>query len=237
MKSNPNYLRKLLNYRTSHKFRSKSYWTSIYPSPKPSWLRKSFSTLNDWIYNNIDNFFRGSSNIEKRVSEENFSMSDILISSQVEWDLSQDIVDIALIDFKCSLNFILPGFIKRIAFRLYQLTFLYLYTDVSNEEEFQKWNELSDKTNFQLQNNKNIYTLLDVKDEIGSKCLPINVWLKKTYSGFIKFLRLEQCRKTYFLLRYFGPKGNDDPCNDKSFMITGPDKAELNPAFSFHKRI
>lgn len=164
LKSGSNFIRMLFYGRSHHKIRTDSYWTDSYPSPEPSWLRKTANTTSDWIYNHIDNFFRGSANKYKAEFTGNLSNTTIISTSYKEWELNQDIVDIAFKDIKSSLNWILPGFIRKFAFRLHQLALLYLFTDVVNDEESSEW--------------------------IDSNCLSINNWWKKFISWLRVFLRL-----------------------------------------------
>jgi hypothetical protein len=239
LKSTSNFIGRLFNKRCSHKIRKDAYWTDIYPSPEPSLLRKTINTTGNWFYNCIDNFFRGSANGKIGVFEFNDFTSEKVSSIQIEWELNQDIIDIAFIDIRSSLSWILPAFLKKFAIRLHQLTFLYLFTDLVNDEENQEWIELKNKNFIRHEPDKSrvIYTIEDLKNRIGARCLSLNDWLRNTYSRFKLFLRPEQHRETYYLLGYFAPRGYEDPHDDQNYMIRGPDKVKLNPAFSFHKRI
>jgi len=239
LKLDSNFIRKLFYRRSRHKIRTDSYWTDSYPSPEPSWPRKTANTAGDWIYNNIDNFFQETVNKHKVELNGDFPNPTILSTSYQEWELNQGIVDIAFKDIKSSLIWILPGFVRKFAFRLQQLTLLYLFTDVVNEEESSERDELRVQYNDHiiLDKGKILYTLQGFKDRIGSNCLSINNWWKQFISRLRVFLRLEQEKKIYYLLGYFSPHRLDYSIDNQNYMIRGPDQSKLNPAFSFHKRI
>jgi len=239
LKSGSNHIRKLFHGRSRRKIRTDSYWTDIYPSPEHSWLRKTANTTGDWIYNNIDNFFQGPANKYKADFNGDLSNPTILRTSYKEWELNQGIADIAFKDIKSSLSWILPGFVRKFAFRLQQLSLLYLFTDVVNEEESSERAGLRDYHNDHsiLDKGKILYTLQGFTDRIDSNCLSINNWWKQFISRLRVFLRLEQDKKTYYLLGYFAPLGLDYSIDNQNYMIRGPDQSKLNPAFSFHKRI
>lgn len=239
LKLTPSYIKRLLNKRCVDRIRNDAYWTDVYPSSEPSWLSKRVVTAGDWIFNSIDIFFQGSVSRNIETAEGNLSFSDQLSSTYAEWELNQDIVDIALIDIRSSFSLIMPGFLKKIAFRLQQLTFLYLFTDLPNENQFQEWIEIKDKNIIQHEPDKcrAFHPLQVIKDKIGPKCLSINDWLKNIYNRLRIVRQFEQNKKTYYLLGYFAPFRYDDQPNDLKHMIRGPDKVKLYPAYSFHKRI
>ena len=109
LKSRLNFFRNLFYGKSCHKIRTDAYWTDVYPSPAPSRIIKRVNATGDWIYNSIDNFFQGSTNRNITVIEGNLSLSSKLSSTYIEWELNQDIVDIALIDIRSSFSWILPG--------------------------------------------------------------------------------------------------------------------------------
>lgn len=238
LKYESGFLGKLFKGGNIHKTRTNDYWTDLYPTPELSWAKRTVNKASDWIYQNIDNFFCGSVNQTVGDAVGDHFPSNKSNTNYFEWELKQNIVDIALIDIRSSLCWVLPGFIKKIALRLHQLTVLYLYTDVVYEEEIQEWIESKDIHIIQTEDCKNkfIYPFQVINDRILSKCLFLNDWLKKVFSRFRRFLKLEREKETYYLLGYFAPQPYHDSYDDQNYLNNGPDKVKLNPAYSFHKR-
>lgn len=232
-----NISRKILNGKSGRRIRSGSYWTEIYPSPEPSWMRNTTNKAGDWIYNSIDNFFQGPASRYNADIRRNSPVQDILSSTQVEWELNQDIADIAFQDIKNCLRWIIPGFIKRYAIRLHQYSLLYLFTDVSGEEESPAWGLNSNKDRINSDQSKIVYVFQHIKVEIISDCLSIIDWWKRSIGRLKVSIKVEEEKETYYLPGYFAPKRYGYLVHSQDQMIRGPDKSKLNPAFSFHKRI
>jgi len=239
LKFSSNIVSKLFAGKPLRRRRTYSYWTETYPSPELSWLKKTVNKTGDWLYNGIDNFFQGPA--DRYIMEFHRDSSNQYNSSanQIEWELNQNIVDIAFKDITSSISWMIPGFVRKYAIRFYQVSLLYFFTDVASEEESSEWAAL-DKINHDIlisDKKKILYTLQEFKDRIDSTCMSINNWLKKFISSLKVLLRLEEEKKTYYLPGYFALQGNGYIINSQNRMIRGPDKSKLNPAFSFHKRI
>ena len=216
-----------------------TYWTEMYQSPEQSWLEKTVNKTSNWIYNGIDNFFKepvDSLNTKLHDDSYNYYFST---GSQIEWELNQDIADIAFKDIRSSLGWIIPGFVRKFAIRLNRVFLLYVFTDIDSEEESSEWTALN-KINYDIMNSCNkkiLYTFRGLKGRIDSNCLTINTWCKKFIASVKVFLRLEEEKKTSYSPAYFAPHGNGHITGSQNLMIRGPDISKLYPAFSFHKRI
>jgi hypothetical protein len=235
LKSKSNYVIKFFSGKHSREIRNDAHWTKAYPSTELSWLRKTFNAAGDWVFNYIDYFFRGSIN---RDFNGDLPNPDKFHSTCIEWELNQDIADIVLNDIKISFNWILPAFVRKYTFRLHQLALLYLFTDVVYDNESRELPDFQHKEVIHTDSVKKIVisSLQVIKERFDSKCLFINDWLKNLYMRFKMFLRLEKDNKTYYLLGYFAPQTYNGPYDEKNYMIRGPDKAKIYPAFSFHIR-
>jgi hypothetical protein len=234
-----NFIRKLSYIRNRRKIRVDSHWTDSNPSPESSWLRKKANRTGEWIFYHIDYFFQGHTNKYNAELNSYFSNQKNISASQVEWELNQDVVDIAFKDIKSGLSSILPIFLRRFITRLYQLSLLYLFTDVVYEEESPEWSELGDNhCDLIIMDRSKVLNILPCFEEkINSNCLSINHWLKKFKYGLRVFLRPEQEKKTYYLLGHFALREYDNSVTNQNHMIRGPDSAKLYPAFSYRKRI
>jgi hypothetical protein len=239
LKSGSKFIGKLFNKRSCNKYRTDTLWIHVYPSPEPSWMKKTANTAANWVYNNIDHFFQGATNNRIIAVEGNFLQAEKVGIVYTEWELNQDIADIALIDIQNSFSWILPGFVKKFAFRVRQIILLYLNTDEVNDEESQDWFDLKYlKLKTEEPHSIKITKFpLVFKDSICSKCLFISDWLKKISVKLRIFFIAMQKKRTYYLLGNFAPGGKDILNENQNNMIRGPDKVNLNPSFSFHKRI
>jgi len=193
----------------------------------------------DWLFINIDKFFRGPGINSSTESDDNSHYSNPLNTNYMEWELNQDILDIALCDFVHSFRLFVPCFIRKFAYRFQQLALLYLYTDQVENEISSKWHDIGwtgviNEDPFKI----NVITGHKVnKDLTCSKCLFISEWLKNIYKMSWLY-RCLGCRKaTYHLTGYFSPRIYEVPIAGIKYLIAAFDRAKLNPAFAFHKRI
>lgn len=240
LKSGYTFFRLLFHRRSRHKFRTHSNWTDSYDSPEPSWLRKTANNTGERIFYHIDSFFQGQAIRNKEVISGGYlSNQNTPCIIYMEWDLNQDIADIAFKDIKSSLSWLIPGFIRKYAVRFQQLSLLYLYTDVVNEDESGGWSELSgNHTNLIFfDKRRSLKTIQGFKESIDAKSLSILNWWKKFNCRLNVFLKMEQEEKPFYLLGYFAPQGSDNSIDHRNFMIRGPDKTKLSPAYSSLLRI
>jgi len=197
------------------------------------------SNVSDWVFNNIDHFFRGTSGINSGENSDHLCNINVMNTNYIEWELNQDIFDIAFCDIKTSFSWIMPGFIKNLAGRVKQLGLLYLYTDVAEEEVSGRWIETRETANMTLEKAKSrVISYYQVINDIAtSKCLSISDWLKIKYNNFRLFVTLELLRKPYYLLGNFAPDIYEVPETEITPLLNEFHWFKLNPAFAFHKRI
>jgi hypothetical protein len=233
------FIRKLLYGKARRKIRTDSYWTDSYPSPEPSWLKNAVNKTGNKIFSSIDNFFQGNAIRQNAEIYGDLSIQRANNESCMEWVLHQGIADIAINDISSSLKWILPGFIKKYIFRMHQLSLLYFFMDSPGEEEFTEWAGLKDYSSDPIKEDKRkvIHILQDFRDRINSNFMSFNLVWRNFITRLKVIIKHNQEKKTYYLLGYFAPQEYEHAVNSQNFMIRGPDKSKLTPAFSFHKRI
>jgi hypothetical protein len=197
------------------------------------------SRIRDRMFINIDNFFQGTARMNVADKNEYLYTTNVLNVNYMEWELNQDIFDIALFDIKSSFSWIIPGFIIKFAGRVKQLVFLFLYTDVAEEEISRGWAEvLENAPDFKKHDeSKVIFYPQVIKEMTGSKYLSIIDWLKMKYIKSRVFITIKLLRKPYYLLGNFTPNKNKVPEPENATLIREFAWAKLNPAFAFYKRI
>lgn len=195
--------------------------------------------LSDWLFTNIDHFFQGNVSMNIIENEYHVCTSNVLNTNNIEWELNQDIFDIAFCDIKSSFSWIIPGFIKKIAGRMKQLGLLYLYTDVSEEEIFGQFMLTRAQAALTLEKIRNTVILYPhvINDVTIAKCLSISEWIRIKCAKFRLFVTLELLRKPYYLLGNFSPSVYEVPVTETSRLGKEFSWFKLNPAFAFHKRI
>lgn len=223
---------------THYKIRANEHTTHAYPYPKPSKTRKIFNKAFDCIFIRIDAFFEGTATINKVECQENSCKYFNLKSAHAEWDLNQDVLDIAIGDIRKTFSWILPCFIKDFAFRLKQTILLYLYIDEVEGDAYTK------SIYVKYQHNKDneyakirlILNLEAINDNIAAKCLFFNEWMRNARKKYGILRKLEKQMKTLNLYGYFTPQTIDYPNVDRNHSGWKLNRFKLNPAFSFHKR-
>jgi hypothetical protein len=197
------------------------------------------NNVSNWLFDNINNFFQGSAGINRVENGEQLCVANILNAKYMEWELNQDIVDIALYDIKGSFSWILPRFMRDFASRVQQLCLLYLYTDMAEEEISGVWFEAGKTDAFRLEEIKiKVISYPQViKDMIDEKCLFIKDWVKMSYRKLRLFITLDLLRKPYYLLDNFAPCRYEVPDAVTNCLIKEFNWVKLRPAFAFHKRI
>lgn len=240
MKPGLNIINRIFCRKPCSRVRSDSYWTEIYPSPEPSFLRKTITKTCDIVYGIIDSYFQGNSKRITTIINDNHSLlNDLNTDYSRVWELNQGVADIALKDLKGSINWVLPGFVKRSAGRMYHYFMLYFYTDMIFEAEpfTGKENEDSTVSGISMMNNgKTIQILHDLNKKFNTKYLSITDWYLNIYNKMRHLFNWAPKTSTYYLLGFFGPQGYDNLVTDHDSMIRGPDKLKLNSTISYHKR-
>jgi hypothetical protein len=197
------------------------------------------SNVNEWLFNNIDNFFQGTERINSGENSGHLHPVNVLNTNYIEWELNQDIFDIAFCDIKCSFSWIIPRFIRKLAGRVKQLGLLYLYTDVAEEEISGRLVETRETAALTLEKaKKTVFSFPQrINDITVAKCLSISNWLKIEYNKLRLFVTMGLLRKPYYLLGTFAPYGYEVPETETTRLIKEFNWFKLNPAFAFHKRI
>jgi hypothetical protein len=229
----------ILYEKPYRKARNDSYWTDVYPSPEPSLLRGSINKACNWVYRNIDHFFRGNFNQQRAdLTSRPGHKEGFSAGCCQEWDLHQDVMDIAYKDVKGSLSWLVPDTVKQFVYRLNQRFLLYFYTDIIVGEDDSVSSLLQLGKDISLtKNSKHVFIPETIKAGVKSKLLSANDWWVKQLHTISLLIGSAFRKKTYYLLADFTPRGYDIPQNDRYHMIRGPDKIKLNPASFFHIRI
>jgi hypothetical protein len=239
MKSALHNVALFIHGKSRRKARSDEYWTDIYPNPRPSFLYAAINKSCDWIFMRIDHFFQGSK-IHTNAKPNN---SDPIHceknqGSEVVWELNQDIADIAINDLREGIGWLLPERARQYLYRIYQQLLLYFFIDIPGEDEVSNPLDL-DLINMDInagRKSKVISVIQELKEDASCKFLSIHEWWVRLFHKLYLLLHSEPQKKTFYLLGNFTPKGYDYSVDNQNYMIREPDKTNLNPAFSFHKR-
>ena len=239
MKPGLNIINRIFCGKPPSRVRYDSYWTDLYPSPEPSILKKSITKTCDFVYGSIDSFFQGNAKRITTCVSENHLIDNFNTDYSRVWELNQGVADIALKDLKGSINWVLPGFIKRSTGKMYQYFMLYFYTDMIFETEPYTVEEKEDSNvgGFsRLNNGKTIHIHHKLNERFNAKYLSIIDWYLNIYNKLIHLIKWEPEAQTYYLLGFFGPQVFDNLATEHESMIRGPDKFKLNSSISYHKR-
>ena len=239
MKAGLNIINRIFCRKPCSRVRTDSNWTDLYPSPEPSFLKKTINKTCDFVYGSIDSFFQGNAKRITTCVSENHLIDNFNTDYSRVWELNQGVTDIALKDLKGSINWVLPGFVKRSAGRMYQYFMLYFYTDMIFEVEPITGEEKEDSNVgglTRLNNGKTIHILHKLNERFNAKYLSIIDWYLDLYNKIIHFFKWEPETQTYYLLGFFGPQVFDNLTTEHESMIRGPDKFKLNSSITYHKR-
>jgi hypothetical protein len=238
LKSVRNIIRHPFNRKQRYKFRRGTYWTDLYRSPEPSFLKRNATKTCDWVFFKIDGYFRGYPKQEKTFYSGSPDSKETYSAYIQEWELNQDVADIALKDLNYSLNWLIPDIIKHFANRLHQELLLYFYTDTILEDGSLNVHDMNNLSIQEASSDKSkiISMITELQAGISSKLLSISDWWLKMIHKLSQFLKMDHKEKTYYLLGTFASQGYDNHADNSIYMIRGPDKLKINPTFSFHKR-
>lgn len=238
-----NSCRKMINrysiIKSRRRYRQDSHWTGDYPSPEPSIIVKAAGRIGNWVFNRADSFFNGTS-VQPSFEYDTSNTTSINpgIAYCHVWELNQDITDIAFKDIKAGLRYLFPACIRQLLTKVYQNVCIYFQADYTVQEEY---SDLNKKclifTRKLTEDRTKMLEILQFKIEVKNvKLLLFNDWINDSIHRLSTFLQIKKIKKPYYLQGNFSPVKYEYNLDNQNCMIRGPDRANLNPAISFHIR-
>jgi hypothetical protein len=214
-------------------------WPEIFPCPRPSFTKKIIKKTCDFVYMNVDAFFRGYPDQQKADNANCLPGSDKDYRRDfIVWELNQGVADIAYKDITECLNWLTPGFVRQFIYWLYKEALIYFFADTLIEGDASDPEDIivskADPENWNR--GKVIYFMQEFRNTTNYKSLAISEWLVKFYFKLRLVFGFNSDKKTYHLLGHFALGVYDYNRNNQSCTIRGPDKTNFNTSFSFHKR-
>lgn len=230
-----NRISRYFQCRPPRRHRSDSDWTSMYNMPEPAFPGQKIGRLCDWVFGKADRLFRGSQRCfwaDERGLTTCGSLEEP--ANMMEWDLHQQVSDIAWTDVQAVLRLIVPGFARRYAWKLYNKLTLYFIADATCDDEMERMHRI---IAFPGYREKILSIAAEARFRIPVKCVSFKSWWIRFIHRLSALLKARPIEKTYYLLGDFAP-GNPSPFNDSHSGTTwGPAPSNLKSTVAFHKRI
>jgi len=203
-----------------------------------SYLERTIKKASDWVFFKIDGFFQGPQYEESPIYTGFPGRNEAGQVYSREWDLNQDVADIALKDINKSLGWLIPSFIKHFTIKLKQEIMLYLYIDPIIEDDAFNVSNFSGLPQQDLPQDKSkiIFIMTGIKSGIKSGIVSVNDWWIHHIHLLSKLFKPESRERTYYLLGSFVPQGLEYQPGSSVFMNRAPDKVKFHTGFAFHKR-
>lgn len=238
-----NFCRKMINRysvrKSRRRYRHYQDWTFEYPSPGPSIIGKTAGRIGNWVYNRVDYFFSGTSvELPFYYDDGNSTSINPDVAYCQEWELNQDIADIAYKDIEAGLRCLVPVCFRHWLNKVYQNVCIYFQADYTVQEEYSELHKMC-----LIFNNKSSDDIekrvIIIEPQIEVKAIKIFLFSNLIKGAVYKLntvLRLRKIKKTYYLPENTTTSIYEYYLDKQNCMIRGPDRSKLNPAISFHIR-